>query len=354
MTAPLPSVKSLTLTSQMVGEAIKESNLDFRLNLSGRQITQIDGSAFTDCTHITHMDLADNKLTSIGPEFRSLKKLVFCDLRNNMLRHPLNFMRYLSRLEEVWLDGNQIRSGDKLVVLYFCPKLKCMDGRQVSKMRATLNDVVHKINSKLESVWLSEKGDEQLSNTGRSDGLAKVCLRRMKKDVTIPEPYTMAAEVIMDDIIRRKVSDEAERLRQSSIRKQGLQQNGSSVKRPLLADRPPAKKIASEPYEGKVFIRCHSHEKDPRDSSTQVWKASFKPVANGESERLVATCGGNLLCVIDCEEGKVVARYSDTEPHENFYAVAWTTVETGSSGQHEPILAVGGNCCKIVIIRSEL
>ncbi|KAG0211870.1 hypothetical protein BGX33_004004 [Mortierella sp. NVP41] len=45
-----------------------------------------------------------------------------------------------------------------------------------------------------------------------------------------------------------------------------------------------------------------------------------------KSSSIVATCGGNTICLIDCGLGKVMAKYSHVE-EEEFMALAWTTLD---------------------------
>ncbi|KAF8948946.1 hypothetical protein BGZ47_000621 [Haplosporangium gracile] len=45
-----------------------------------------------------------------------------------------------------------------------------------------------------------------------------------------------------------------------------------------------------------------------------------------QSSSIVATCGGNTVCLIDCRLGKVMAKYSHVE-EEEFMALAWTTLD---------------------------
>ena len=72
------------------------------------------------------------------------------------------------------------------------------------------------------------------------------------------------------------------------------------------------------------------------------------------SSSIVATCGGNTVCLIDCRLGKVMAKYSHVE-EEEFMALAWTTLDhvqdtegddaTSKEGRLEQtnILAAAGN-----------
>ncbi|XP_074527578.1 leucine-rich repeat and WD repeat-containing protein 1 [Halichoeres trimaculatus] len=95
-------------------------------------------------------------------------------------------------------------------------------------------------------------------------------------------------------------------------------------------------------------LQCHSKQDSSDDFSTQLWACAFQPLpdSTGSSggSRLVATSGGDSLCVIDCETGMVMKKYK--VPGEEFFSLAWTTLLMsrggGASAQHCSILAAGG------------
>lgn len=91
------------------------------------------------------------------------------------------------------------------------------------------------------------------------------------------------------------------------------------------------------------MLQCHSRQDSPNDFSTQLWACAFQPSSSGCS-RLVATCGGDSVCVIDCELGVVMKKYK--VPGEEFYALSWSTVLMccGKSTAAVPcsVLAAGG------------
>ncbi|KAM8834892.1 leucine-rich repeat and WD repeat-containing protein 1 isoform 1-T1 [Synchiropus picturatus] len=95
-------------------------------------------------------------------------------------------------------------------------------------------------------------------------------------------------------------------------------------------------------------LQCHSKQDNPEDLSTQLWACAFQPlpdstVCNGGTQ-LVATCGGDSVCVIDCETGMVMKKYKISG--EEFFSLCWTTVLMSSGGgaaaKHCSILAAGG------------
>ncbi|XP_058632464.1 leucine-rich repeat and WD repeat-containing protein 1 isoform X3 [Onychostoma macrolepis] len=110
-------------------------------------------------------------------------------------------------------------------------------------------------------------------------------------------------------------------------------------------------KIPQEPVSLQPFhvLQCHSRQDSPDDFTTQLWACAFEPpqecTGGGISggSRTIATCGGETLCVIDCESGHVLKKYK--VPGEEFFSLAWSTVlmsRTGGSARPCNILAAGG------------
>jgi len=95
-------------------------------------------------------------------------------------------------------------------------------------------------------------------------------------------------------------------------------------------------------YDPVHFIRSHSKNNDPADVQTQIWEVVFEPDPLDNSKTLsnVATCGGNSICIIDVNSGTVLMKYKHKDNRENFYTLAWTTMEL--AGEKTNILASGG------------
>lgn len=93
-------------------------------------------------------------------------------------------------------------------------------------------------------------------------------------------------------------------------------------------------------------LQCHSKDDSSEDFSTQLWACAFEPTHNSDAgawAQSVATCGGETVCVIDCESGHVLKKYK--VPGEEFFTVAWTTVLMARDGGFTrscSILAAGG------------
>ncbi|KAJ8266533.1 hypothetical protein GJAV_G00131530 [Gymnothorax javanicus] len=93
-------------------------------------------------------------------------------------------------------------------------------------------------------------------------------------------------------------------------------------------------------------LQCHSKQDRPDDFSTQLWACAFEPVLDScdQKSRVVATCGGESVCLIDCETGHVLKKYK--VPGEEFFTLAWSSVtmspEGGGVMRRLSVLAAGG------------
>ncbi|CAH8504590.1 unnamed protein product [Heterobilharzia americana] len=105
-------------------------------------------------------------------------------------------------------------------------------------------------------------------------------------------------------------------------------------------------------YDPLHFIRCHAKDNDAGDSETKVWRCLFEPnpMRPDETTHVVATCGGECVCLINCETGKVMKRFKHME--EEFYTIAWTTVEV-EGGKRTNILAAAGRMHEIRLLHPE-
>lgn len=109
-------------------------------------------------------------------------------------------------------------------------------------------------------------------------------------------------------------------------------------------------------YKPKLFLRCHCRLNDPFDNTTSIWSASFRPMSDeSDGNRYVATCGANMVCIIDCEKtdesftttNTVIDRYIDDNNDEEFVSLAWNPMpfncdQNCPQNDNQIVLAVGG------------
>ncbi|XP_059144712.1 leucine-rich repeat and WD repeat-containing protein 1-like [Physella acuta] len=98
-----------------------------------------------------------------------------------------------------------------------------------------------------------------------------------------------------------------------------------------------------------MFLRCHNQKEE--DDETKIWKCAFEPSLENpdETTNLLATCGGKTVCIIDVNTQQVLKRFQDTDKYENFYTLAWTSIELAGKKKVN-ILAVAGEGAAIKLI----
>ncbi|KAI8603503.1 WD40-repeat-containing domain protein [Dissophora ornata] len=77
---------------------------------------------------------------------------------------------------------------------------------------------------------------------------------------------------------------------------------------------------------------CEPEGDDDEDEEERRIQKRNRQIAKEDAQRqkksssIVATCGGNTVCFIDCRLGKVMTKYSHVE-EEDFMCLAWTTLD---------------------------
>jgi WD40 repeat protein len=101
-------------------------------------------------------------------------------------------------------------------------------------------------------------------------------------------------------------------------------------------------------FEPLRTLRQHSHKDNPNDSRTPVWDIQFKPKTRRYSRNeIVATCGGNIVNVIDLKSLSVIKRYEGNNSLETFNCIArpnFTIIIKNAKIRDISLLAV--NCTK--------
>ncbi|XP_039296049.1 leucine-rich repeat and WD repeat-containing protein 1 [Nilaparvata lugens] len=97
-------------------------------------------------------------------------------------------------------------------------------------------------------------------------------------------------------------------------------------------------------FEPAYFLRCHSKKNDNADVQTQVWMCQFEPDPENpeKTTNIVATCGGNSVCLIDVTTGKVVAKYIPKDLREMLYTLCWASWPLPGRGGTVNVIATAG------------
>ncbi|RWS31804.1 leucine-rich repeat and WD repeat-containing protein 1-like isoform X2 [Leptotrombidium deliense] len=349
--------------------------------LDRRDITSLQPEIFTDC-NIESLDLSNNRLQNFpkGVKLPLLKKL---NLSNNEIQ-DIYFLSEYSSLEELNVDGNpQLQLSDKFLLVTLLPKLKLIDGVDCTPMRDEIDKLDLQIDDLIDKECHKELSTALYSATFDCNNF-KRCLELKVKSMYVDVDKRKAVNYKIERKVKAKVEEEYSKLRarfetnkcETAITNtnERRDENVGEKKSPIVESNfsaPPRKREVQEltdtlkcdtkrsrldmdsgkfDYDAMLFIRCHSSRNDPYDCQTQVWKAAFAPKtkANTDSD-FVASCGGNIVCLIDCVTATVKKRYCDANINERFFCLAWTVVPR--NGELENLtLAVGGSESYIVLL----
>ncbi|XP_053560572.1 leucine-rich repeat and WD repeat-containing protein 1 [Bombina bombina] len=139
------------------------------------------------------------------------------------------------------------------------------------------------------------------------------------------------------------------RLNNTPSKKQNIEVKKQIVQQSNLKT---SKRLEMEPLH---FLQCHSKNNSCEDFKTQLWACAFEPNVDASSSRVVATCGGDSVCLIDCETGKVLKKYKVAG--EEFFTLAWTTltmVTKDGAKRKVNVLGAGGKLGTVKLIQAKV
>lgn len=110
---------------------------------------------------------------------------------------------------------------------------------------------------------------------------------------------------------------------------------------------PPPKILSKDEYPefqykpAHQFMRCHSHNDDPADGATKIWRCAFEPDVDDNEKwtGIVATCGGSYICLIDTHKGECKAKLLQHE--DQYFDVLWCTVQFADKVNTNVLAAAG-------------
>lgn len=93
------------------------------------------------------------------------------------------------------------------------------------------------------------------------------------------------------------------------------------------------------------FMQTHDSDNNSENFAVQIWCCKFKP----DSPDIVATCGGETVCIIDANGAKVKSKFY--KQGEEFYTLDWARVDSEKFDSN--ILACGGCLGTVYLIHTE-
>ncbi|NXL43113.1 LRWD1 protein, partial [Podilymbus podiceps] len=346
----------------------------------------LDPRLFSRLRHLQKLDLSDNLLDKF-PNSLTLPDLRVLNCNNNKLE-DVTALKQFPLLEELTYENNvYLTLNDDYKVMFLLQNLRLLNGKDITKLANHVRRVnSRKLTSKVTAHWekffrdqLPEKYTaEQVKSIKKKflksvqtnvvygpSSLSEFTRWRVKMIAEEFLAYSLGLELNTDPEPEEKVDENEEESTESpreaaedvgqvmvtpSKRKRNHSKPASGNKRSKTQanTEDKAEDVSAEPLH---FLQCHSKGNSREDFRTQLWSCVFEPLLDCgarkdpivSSSRTVATCGGESVCLIDCETGTVLKKYKVAT--EEFFSVAWTTltmVINDSRKKSHNILAAAG------------
>ncbi|XP_007938336.1 leucine-rich repeat and WD repeat-containing protein 1 [Orycteropus afer afer] len=343
------------------------------LDLSGLKLRSehLDPKLLCRLTQLQELDLSNNQLDTL-PANLGLTHLRVLRCANNQLG-DVTFLCQFPQLEELSLEGNPFLTvSDNLKVSFLLPKLRKVNGKEASSTSSQVENLNRELTSRVTAYWqkfMATLGPEEEAEKIQAD-FVKSAVREVRYGPESLSEFTQwRVRMISEELVAsgRTQVPEADNPKRTVEAKATPEPRAglAALKRP--GDDPlslsPNKRVCTSPpaqVEGRPmgsdgsqpslqleplhFLQCHSKNNSPRDLETQLWACAFEPAwEEGTTSQTVATCGGEAVCVIDCQTGIVLHKYK--VPGEEFFSVAWTAVTVVTQAGHKKrwnVLAAAG------------
>uniref|UniRef100_A0A4W2DQK8 Leucine-rich repeat and WD repeat-containing protein 1 n=1 Tax=Bos indicus x Bos taurus TaxID=30522 RepID=A0A4W2DQK8_BOBOX len=341
------------------------------LDLSGLNLLSedLDHTLLGRLKQLQELDLSDNQLETL-PADLGLPHLHVLHCANNQLSDVTHLCQF-PQLEELSLEGNPFLTvSDSLKVTFLLPELRKFNGKDASTTRSKAESLNRELTTRVATHWkkfmaaLSPEEQAQaqadfVKSAVRNVRYGPMSLSeftqwrvRMISEELVASGGTHARETDMPEGSHKATATQQPRARPVALRRPG----------DTLLSLSPQKRMCTSllaPVEGSLvgsdssqleplhFLQCHSKNNSPSDLKTQLWACAFEPAWDegqaGAASQTVATCGGEAVCVIDCQTGIVLHKYK--VPGEEFFSVAWTALTVVTHTGHKKrwnVLAAAG------------
>ncbi|CAK8675811.1 unnamed protein product [Clavelina lepadiformis] len=321
---------------------------DLQLCSLGLQNSHLESGVFNKLVSLEELNLSCNKLTKI-PGDVVLKELKYLDISNNKVE-DVEWLSKFSNLKDVDIYGNEsVTIDDRYKIMFLLENLEKLDGKGVEEKEKIGNKFTLELLQRMENRWtrtfaqMLEKADTESKVNDVIKKFTTVSKETVRfgansfKGFRLWRIETIAKQLVafkitypncnymkmLDGEITSSVSTSPTTLQKHKHVK-GKEDQFKRKKLSVSGAETPLD------YKPAIFLQCHSKEEGCDDFSTQVWCCAFEPDMNDpqKTTNRVATCGGDKVCVIDCNVGKVQSRFE--QANEEFYTAAWTTISLGN------------------------
>ncbi|KAM4820565.1 leucine-rich repeat and WD repeat-containing protein 1 isoform 2-T2 [Thomomys bottae] len=338
------------------------------LDLSGLKLLSehLDPTLLGRLKHLQELDLSNNQLEAL-PANLGLPHLRILRCTNNQLGDVTTLSQF-PLLEELSLEGNPFLTvSDNLKVAFLLPNLRKVNGKDASSTSSQVENLNRELSNRVTVYWekfMAALGPEQEAEKVQTD-FVNSAIRDVHygpeslQDFTQWRVRMISEELVASGGTQAQDTNIPGKLPGAAAGRSRTRL--AALKRPhdALLSVSPTKRVSAAPFtqveggqcapqlEPLHFLQCHSRNNSPRDLETQLWACAFEPACeeghSGNTSQTVATCGGEAVCVIDCQTGIVLHKYKS--PGEEFFSVAWTTLTVVTQAGHKKqwsVLAAAG------------
>ncbi|NXU59665.1 LRWD1 protein, partial [Turnix velox] len=370
----------------------------------------LDPRLFSRLRHLQKLDLSDNLLDKF-PNSLTLPDLRVLNCNNNKLE-DVTALKQFPLLEELTYENNvYLTLNDDYKVMFLLENLRLLNGKDITKLAKQVRRVhSRRLTSKVIAHWEKFfRGQVPENHTAEQvRSIKKKFLNSVETNIvdgpsSLTEFTRWRVKMIAEEVVASSLGldlnsdpepdetmdeSEEESTESSGEAAEDVQQVGdfstdinSVTLTPSKRKRNPsnsrsgnkrtktqanteeeAEDVSAEPLH---FLQCHSKGNSREDFKTQLWSCVFEPLLDCgarkdpimSSSRTVATCGGESVCIIDCETGTVLKKYKVAT--EEFFSVAWTTLTMVISDNRKKshnILAAAGRrgIVKLIHVAADL
>lgn len=261
--------------------------------------------------------------------------------------------------------GNNIPVSERYKLIDILQNLQTIDGQDLTVIRNGIEKLTSIFERRLREMFLTKAASQiyndpstEIIRTSKMVELAQKTItagpdvlkdfKNYKLEQLIQKNY----EVYVSDALEIKLKKESEEEKEDSsfVRKRkwrkGTLTPNKKRRNAAIATSKKQEKKSSSMFKLQNMLQTHSKDNNPEDLKTKVWMCAFEPDVNdpNKTTNIVATCGGNSICFIDCNTGTVLKKYK--QQNEEFYCLSWTILkyrnELSEEERQGTMLAVAG------------
>ena len=330
------------------------------LNLSNLQLVQIDSFPFEYLPKLVSLDLSYNQLTSINIDWSKTTEnfIQTFNISHNKLE-TLLFLKDFKHLKKLNVTENFLRNTERFLSLQLCPTIEHLidaNQDQIEDDQLKLDQWLQIIETKISRLWsvsYYDKYQQEIQNSKPNNQMIKMLLddfrhamiRIFEKQAHFSQ---MHLSLLANYLIGKKIDELC-----ASNHPMKPETAKKSLKTHLTADfnQLMETKVSFEPVK---FLRCHQTS-DNDLTSIAIRMCAFEP---NTTKNILATCGGQKVCFIDCDTCEVTYLYEVASlrstampigrrikdknlPNSNEYFSCLCWIEMFEENESYKILAVG-------------